>query len=289
MPNWVTNILTFEGEQNQIDQLLQKIKGEPFEDGSENPISFNSIIPMPAELEGTVSPMKIISQKEYDAQEKRIANGQLTDMENSFRISRGLTKELSDKYKKEFGADNWYDWHCKNWGTKWNACHATIEENKITFDTAWATPYPVIEKISEMFPEITITLKYADEDFGHNCGVLIFEGGEVVEEDDGGGYEFANEVLQRVTGESALEEFGYQDEDMLDEGDYVDFVLGVMFEDFVQPSVEDLQELSKSHIEKIFNHVQTLQREDLKDYENILREILDNKMTFFSLEHEIEE
>jgi hypothetical protein len=140
-----------------------------------------------------------------------------------------------------------------------------------------------------MFPEITITLKYADEDFGHNCGVLIFEGGEVVEEDAGGGYEFANEILQRVTGESALEEFGCQDEDMLDEGDYVDFVLGVMFKDFVQPSVEDLQELSKSHIEKLFNHVQTLQREDLKDYENILREILDNKMTFFSLENEIEE
>ena len=70
---------------------------------------------------------------------------------------------------------------------------------------------------------------------------------------------------------------------------YVDFVLGVMFKDFVQPSVEDLQELSKSHIEKLFNHVQTLQREDLKDYENVLREILDNKMTFFSLEHEIQE
>ncbi len=289
MPNWVTNILTFEGDKNQIEQLLQKIKGEPFKDGSENPISFQSIITMPVELEGTKSPMQIISQEEYDAKEKRISNGQLTDMESSFGLSRGLTKELSDKYKKEFGADNWYDWNCKNWGTKWSACNQTIEGNKIIFDTAWSTPYPVIEKISEMFPEITITLKYADEDFGQNCGFLIFEGGEIVDEETGGGYEFANEIIERVTGESSLEEFNNQDEDMLEEGDYVDFVLGVMFKDFVQPSVEDLQELSKSHIEKLFNHVQTLQREDLKDYENVLREILDNKMTFFSLEHEIQE
>ena len=77
---------------------------------------------------------------------------------------------------------NWYDWSCENWGTKWNACGDTSVDVKdgtepntmvavIRFETAWATPYPVMEKLSSMFPSVNIAVKYADEDAGFNGGM----------------------------------------------------------------------------------------------------------------------
>ena len=36
--------------------------------------------------------------------------------------------------------------------------------------TAWSAPIPVIKKLSEMYPNIELTLEFADEDLGQNCG-----------------------------------------------------------------------------------------------------------------------
>ena len=66
MPNHVTNILTFSGEEKEIKKLLKTIKGEDFEDGTTCLIDFHKIIPFPEELKGTRSPTKIVTQKEYD-------------------------------------------------------------------------------------------------------------------------------------------------------------------------------------------------------------------------------
>lgn len=83
--------------------------------------------------------------------------------------------------------DNWYDWRCENWGTKWNACNEpTLETTDnvdgdmiavIRFETAWATPSKLIEKLSAMFPTVNISVKYADEDAGYNCGVYGLRAG----------------------------------------------------------------------------------------------------------------
>ena len=47
MPNHVTNILTLSGDENQINELLERIKNDKFGIGT---ISFNKIIPMPESL-----------------------------------------------------------------------------------------------------------------------------------------------------------------------------------------------------------------------------------------------
>lgn len=171
MPNHVTNRLFIKTDNaERLAQILSEIKG----DEDHQFIDFNKFVAMPNELKNTVSPMRIISQAEYDAQEKKIASGDLTKEQKAFGISRSLTAELSAKYKKEFGADNWYDWQTANWGTKWNAYSQNhVEgENEIEFDTAWSTPYEAMVHLSTKYPDVEFEIQYADEDLGQNVGLI---------------------------------------------------------------------------------------------------------------------
>ncbi len=174
MPNHVTNNVTFTGSEERVNELLSFVKGEDRE------FDFNKIAPIPKELEGTQSPLRIISQEEYDKQEERIAKGELTDNEKNWGLSRGLTQELADEYRTRFGASDWYDWQCDNWGTKWNAYEVTHFDNVIEFQTAWSTPYPIFVKLSKLFPDVLISVRYSDEDFGYNVGEFDLRNGEEV-------------------------------------------------------------------------------------------------------------
>ena len=106
MPNHVTNILRFEGDEEQIKALKEKIKGEPFDDGTPCLIDFSNIIPFPKELEGTRSPAQIVSQEEYDEWMRKYNAGELNEWEKD---SKPLTEKLSKKLIKKYGANNWYD------------------------------------------------------------------------------------------------------------------------------------------------------------------------------------
>ena len=72
---------------------------------------------------------------------------------------------------------DWYTWRNKYWGTKWRAyeCNSIIKDDSITFifSTAWSMPYPIIEHLRLLGYEFE--LKYADEDYGSNCGTLYYE------------------------------------------------------------------------------------------------------------------
>lgn len=85
--------------------------------------------------------------------------------------------------KHDEGVICWRPWSIDNWGTKWNAYSTSLEsgENGLTelrFDTAWSHPYPVLEKLSEMFPNVLIQVSYADEDLGYNIGQYAIKNGE---------------------------------------------------------------------------------------------------------------
>lgn len=145
MPNHVTNIIELKGDRVEINNLLETIKSDEIGLGS---IDFEKIIPM-------------------------------TD-----NIYRG---DLGTKERELYGENNWYDWSIANWGTKWNAYgyyagkdYST--ENKLIFLTAWSAPHPIMEKLSEMYPEINIKHEWADEDIGMNCGRYCYSKGERMEE-----------------------------------------------------------------------------------------------------------
>jgi hypothetical protein len=101
-----------------------------------------------------------------------------------------------------YGHQDWYSWNTANWGTKWNAySQEAKEDGAIKFETAWSTPYPVIEALSLKFPEAVISMRYADEDFGHNVGEYTFHGGDLVEETTPeGGSDEAYELAADIQG-----------------------------------------------------------------------------------------
>lgn len=49
------------------------------------------------------------------------------------------------------------------------------------FQTAWSAPHPVLEKLSEMFPDVKLEHEWADEDIGQNCGRCSYQNGEIID------------------------------------------------------------------------------------------------------------
>ena len=83
--------------------------------------------------------------------------------------------------------DDSYNWCISNWGTKWNSYGYESIENPdnsdtISFLTAWSAPHPVLEKLTAMFPSVTVEHEWADEDIGINCGRRTYYDGERTEE-----------------------------------------------------------------------------------------------------------
>jgi hypothetical protein len=73
--------------------------------------------------------------------------------------------------------ENWYEWQCKNWGTKWTGDVYNVDitifpvdnpDLTIGFSTAWAPPEPWIEKASLKYPDLNFHLLY--EEGGLNFG-----------------------------------------------------------------------------------------------------------------------
>lgn len=83
---------------------------------------------------------------------------------------------LGPEDRAKYGANNWYDWRVRNWGTKWNAYDSRFdnESNVMEFDTAWSCPLPVLDAFARICDEHNVHFvgKWADEDTGHNVGTF---------------------------------------------------------------------------------------------------------------------
>lgn len=157
MPNHVTNRITVKGA--TIQDILNITTGAPYEDGEIRAFDFNKLVPMPEELSNTVS-------------------GSLSGDEQIELLKKQAMNE------EKYGYPTWYEFALENWGTKWNAYDVIVDEDFIQFDTAWATPEPIIAKLSEMLPRATITVAFADEDIGYNCGIYTYCNGKLIESSD---------------------------------------------------------------------------------------------------------
>ena len=86
---------------------------------------------------------------------------------------------------QEYSTKDWYDWSCKNWGTKWPAYEISVSRAddctiEMDFQTAWSMPEPIIVEIISKFPNLYFEGVFADEDIGSNCGKWVGKSGTYI-------------------------------------------------------------------------------------------------------------
>lgn len=137
MPNWCGNRITITGAKCVIQSFLDQAKAKDSY-GKKCPFTFNAFVPMPKEV---------------------------------FRGSIG--SEEQEKYPGEL---NWYDWSVNHWGTKWDVNDESVHiewENtkdsdivacqvKISFDTAWSPPEPVVRAMAKAFPALHFVHEFVE-------------------------------------------------------------------------------------------------------------------------------
>ncbi|MBP3996706.1 hypothetical protein [Pseudomonas koreensis] len=105
------------------------------------------------------------------------------------------------------------------WGTKWNAYDQVIDldSGEISFDTAWSCPMPVLKELSKRHPNDEITVRYADEDIGSNCGTVKLKAGETVSSDVAGRWDEMSEERRQHWASWARELKGWTESEEDDE------------------------------------------------------------------------
>lgn len=120
------------------------------DDGGNSSFDFETFFPMPEELQGTTAPSN---------------------------LPETASKAMIEKY----GADNWYDWHLSNWGTKWNSYSNHLRDDGVSFQTAWSLPDPIFAKMAEMYPTMTFNIECVEEG-GFFAGTILISEGKVKED-----------------------------------------------------------------------------------------------------------
>lgn len=110
-----------------------------------------------------------------------------------------------------YGAHTWHKWRNQNWGTKWELSEGSVfdEENTLSFDTAWSAPEPILIALSEKFPTIEFSHRWADEDLGQNVGHQVYLNGDITymdlpEPGSAQAYEMAFDVMDTTPQEQWL-------------------------------------------------------------------------------------
>lgn len=195
MPNHFTTKVTMRGKPEVIAAFYAKhiTKGE----GGDVHFDFNTVIPMPGSIRGTVSSSgvsnaliamgrddvlaassfhtTIASMLEYPwvKVEGVVTEDQLRD----FLAQKVSVDDLKAAHKsitafEETGFADWYVWATQNWGTKWNSYSFNKHSpNCFSFDSAWGPPILVLEKLVSMWPDITF--KFVGHDEGERKFVTL--------------------------------------------------------------------------------------------------------------------
>lgn len=187
MPNWCYNKLKVSGFKNKMEQRLfkEQVRSKGIVGKDDEDICIEKLFPLPKELEGTQSPSNPISSPIEYALAKKEYDQAIAKDPNSY-ASKPITVAMSSQLKKKYGVDNWYDWNCANYGTKWGFAHSNLYKEgksylKYEFDTAWSQPEPAIEKMSALYPNLDFELRFVEEGMAFK-GMCKFKNGEKIED-----------------------------------------------------------------------------------------------------------
>jgi hypothetical protein len=166
MPNWCECDLYVMGAKETVEAFLSRVKTEG------RVFSFDRIIPYPDRFK-----MLDLAATEWERKHPE------------WRKTPGLD---AGRPKDGFNQGG-YEWCFANWGTKWDAARVRVgeakevgQENgepcirvKITFQTAWSPPTPVIRRASELFPSLRLVLRFFERGMAFS-GTFVCSQGNVI-------------------------------------------------------------------------------------------------------------
>ena len=165
MPNYCTNNLTVTGDAKEIKRFHEAITAGELQ-AHEHFRILDNLFPTPKELKDTT--------KGYygEGTEKQIKQ-----------------EEMNKANIKKFGSPDWYEWNCKNYGSKWSefdGVFGQVSDNEInaTFMSAWSPIGEGIRNVSKQFPTLDFVLSY-DEGGMAFCGGYAFRNGEIFADIEG--------------------------------------------------------------------------------------------------------
>ena len=190
MPNNTANNFVIHGPVADINRFISAVKT------AETDIDFNGVSPIPEDLKGVTSPVRIVTQEEIDNAwvewNKRKEAGTLDSHEKERPWGLGITQAKHDELVTKYGVSNWYDWCITNWGTKWNAYDArewSVTEQgdgsadaTLYYETAWSPATALWMCVSKDYPTIQFYHEFADEG-GSFLGSETIVNGEIINEE----------------------------------------------------------------------------------------------------------
>lgn len=137
MPNWSYTDIVIKGSKTDIDGFIEKYALKVGKE--DNGFTFDKIIPEPKDINDCPADCRTKGDDHIEIDEKR-------------------------------PWFNWYEWHTKYWGTKWDACNVIVERESDTtlligFDTAWAVPAPILKELKRQNPNLRFYFETYGEDW----------------------------------------------------------------------------------------------------------------------------
>jgi len=145
MPNWCDCEITIKGESATLQTLIDTVCSISEEADNHLVLDTNKLIPYPEFFKSMDEAQAKWRADHYKGNEKILEDG---------------IPEPKDGYNQ-----GGYQWCISNWGTKWGLCHTQLlkKDNGMLMygcDTAWSPPEPLMMKLSQLFPDAKITLKW---------------------------------------------------------------------------------------------------------------------------------
>jgi len=196
MPNWASSKVTISGDCNVVTEIKERLAKPYISPHSKDKSEREEGVFL---LWNIVSPTNLRAytgqeQKEFDEiikannlvpdtfEETKQA---LEDKMSAFQDSLQDGSFFAELQHKLATSDEWYEWNCRNWGTKWDTSGSVLEYELPTYpavsdtsidepmpmnlelgyrmETAWSPPYEALQKLAEQYPQVTISLVSIDE------------------------------------------------------------------------------------------------------------------------------
>lgn len=143
MPNWCHNKIIIRGSKKQREEFKEKyceLVNIPYHDEKIWSLDFNKVIPEPKTIKEC--PKKYLIRNAEEAEKRHL--------------------EYDESNERKWF--DWYQYHCDNWGCKWEGDPDNSEECEssltIKFYTPWGPPYKIISKLIKDNPELKITGRF---------------------------------------------------------------------------------------------------------------------------------